>query len=122
MWAVGSPVLDGERSPGLYVWVEDRNLAFAALPVGDGRSRIFQWVVKGEGPLELLPEGDCKLAARQGDRVVIAARPLTVPARCQLKVEGEATLYAAKLGRRAADIYVGPLAQPARKQLSIGKY
>lgn len=122
MWAVGEPALDAEPKPGIYAWISNGKLAFAVAPVGDGRRRVYQWTVRSTQPLTLADSGDCKVAAKNELGLVLAARPARVVARCAVATEGEVTLSRFRVGRRAADAFVGPLAVPAARQVRIGRY
>lgn len=122
MWVVGAPALDGEPAPGIYAFIQDGRLAFAVAPVRDGRRRVFQWTVKADGPIELHDGGDCKVAARGGGAVVLAARPVSAVARCSVSLPGEVTLSRFKMGSGRADGFIGPLARPAAALVRIGRY
>lgn len=122
MWLVGHPALDLESPEGIYAYVYDGKIAFDIVPKGDGRVRIYQWTLRADAPLDLAEGGDCKLAVKKRTALVLVARPVEAIARCAVLTEGELTVEKAKVGRRRAAVYLGPLARRAAARVRIGRY
>ena len=124
MWVVGAPVLDEKRSlAGLYAWVEDRALQFAARPRRNRREAL-RLRVRGTRPLNTSKLGDFRVISRESNSsVLIEARVKGPVARGKIRCAGDVTLTDASTssGRRLP-LFVGPLARIAASSVVIGRF
>jgi hypothetical protein len=118
MRVVGAPPLDARSPEGLYVWVEDRAIQFAAVGRADA-PRTFS--VRVDAPEGLATEllGDFTVSSRSGAGLVMVARVEGVPARGALRTRGELAVSAAAAGGAPVPLFVGPLALRAAPTLRL---
>lgn len=122
MWVVGAPALDGKPAPGVYVWVEDGRFRFAVPPGRSSKPRFYQWTLRSTQSLKLAPGGECKVGARSARGLVLAAGSTSAVVECAVETAGDLSISRVKVGKKAASLYVGPLARRAASTLEIGRY
>ena len=121
MRVVGGPVLDAETRPGVYVWVEDGFFRVAVVGRRERRStlRVRLETTAAFGAADL---GDFRATTVGARRIVLEARVQRVPAQARFKTDGELVVSEARINRRTAPIFVGPLSARAAARVRIGRY
>ncbi len=122
--AVGAPVLDDAAKAGVYVWIEDGEYRFAAVPHDKKRPRNETYVVKVSASKDVKTKalGDFAKAGA-GRSFALRARVKNEVARGAIETDGNVTVSGAHVasGKRLP-IFVGPLAKRAAATVTIGRF
>lgn len=121
MRVVGGPVLEADARPGIYVWVEDGFIQFAAVAKSERRHRM-QVKVESSAAIDFVELGDFRTSAVGPQRMVLETVVQMVPARARLKTGGEVVVSEARIGEQTAPIFVGPMSELAARRVRIGRY
>lgn len=123
---VGAPVLTEESTPGIYVWLEDGELRFAAVPRPPdkkNRPRVDRYAVKviSTKPVKR-KSGDFRVAGGGAQKMRLEAVVKQQVARGAVKTKGDVKITDASRGGKRVPIFVGPLAKRAAPTVEIGRF